>query len=93
MKKPKLPKTDSVQKLAEFWDAHDLTDFEDQLEEVADPVFVRETEIKVSLEPRDVAAVQKLAQAKGVTREELIRAWVLQKLARRGNSGPSRRRN
>ena len=26
MKKSKLPKTDSIQKLAEFWDAHDLTE-------------------------------------------------------------------
>jgi len=46
MKKPKLPKTDSIQKLAEFWDTHDLTDFEDELEEVAEPVFVRDTAIK-----------------------------------------------
>ncbi len=29
MKKPRLPKTDSIKKLAEFWDRHDLTDFED----------------------------------------------------------------
>ena len=28
MKKAKLPKTDSIQKLAEFWDTHDLTEFE-----------------------------------------------------------------
>lgn len=34
-----LPKTDSIQKLAEFWDSHDLTDFEDELEEVTEPVF------------------------------------------------------
>jgi hypothetical protein len=29
MKKSKLPQTDSIQKLAEFWDSHDLTDFGD----------------------------------------------------------------
>jgi predicted DNA binding CopG/RHH family protein len=82
MKKPKLPKTDSIQKLADFWDTHDLTDFEDELEEVAEPVFVRDTAIKVHLESREAAAVQQLAQAKGVSQEELIRAWVLQQLAR-----------
>jgi hypothetical protein len=38
MKKSKLPKTDSIQGLAEFWDSHDLTEFEDELEEVAEPV-------------------------------------------------------
>jgi hypothetical protein len=47
MKKSKLPKTDSIQELAEFWDAHDLTDFEEELEEVAEPVFVRGAAIKV----------------------------------------------
>lgn len=41
MKKRKLPKTDSIQELAEFWDTHDLTDFEDELEEVHEPIFQR----------------------------------------------------
>ena len=82
MKKSKLPKAKSVQELAEFWDTHDLTDFEDELEEVAEPVFVRGAAIKVPLEPREVEAVEQMAQAKGVSREELIRVWILQKLAR-----------
>jgi predicted DNA binding CopG/RHH family protein len=86
MKKSKLPKTDSIQKLAESWDTHDLTDFEDELEEVADPVFVRGSAITVHLESNEAEAIEKLAQAKGVSREELIRGWVLQKLARRNSS-------
>jgi hypothetical protein len=36
MKKSKLPKADSIERLAEFWDTHDLTDFEDELEEIVD---------------------------------------------------------
>jgi len=90
MKKSKLPKTDSIQELAEFWDTHDLTNFEEELEEVAEPVFVRGTAIKVPLESRQIEAVEQMAQAKGVSREELIRAWVLQKLARRNNARPSK---
>src|SRR5437867_3335064 len=91
MKKSKLPKTDSIQELAEFWDTHDLTDFEDELEEVAEPVFVRGAAIKVPLESREVEAVEQMAQAKGVSREELIRTWVLQRLARRNNGRPTKR--
>lgn len=91
MKKSKLPKTDSIQRLAEFWDTHDLTDFEDELEEVTEPVFVRGAAIKVPLESRELKAVEQMAQAKGVSREELIRAWVLQKLARRNNARPTER--
>jgi predicted DNA binding CopG/RHH family protein len=91
MKKSKLPQTDSIQELAEFWDTHDLTDFEDELEEVAEPIFVRGTAIKVPLESGEVEAVEQMAQVKGVSREELIRAWVLQKLTRRNKSRPTKR--
>ena len=90
MKKPKLPTTDSIQKLAEFWDAHDLTDFEEELEEVLEPVFVSGTAIKVPLESRQVEAVERMARAKGVSREELIRAWVVEKLARRDKFRPAK---
>ena len=91
MKKSKLPQTDSIEKLSEFWDTHDSTDFDDELEEVAEPVFVRGTSIKVPLEPGEVEAVERMANAKGVSREELIRAWVMQKLARRNNIRPTKR--
>ena len=41
IRRRKLPDTDSVEKLAGFWDRHDLTDFEHVLEEVREPVFAR----------------------------------------------------
>lgn len=48
-----IPKTDSIEELARFWDTHDLTDFEDQLEEVTVEVFEREAEpVIVPLQPR-----------------------------------------
>ena len=80
MSKTKIPKTDSIEKLAEFWQTHDSTDFEDQLEEVSEPVFVRDSAIQVRLKKREVAAVVKLAKAKGVSREELVRSWVLKNI-------------
>lgn len=39
----KIPQTDSIQELADFWDTHDLTDFDAELEEVDEPVFDRQT--------------------------------------------------
>lgn len=86
MKRAKLPKTDSIKKLAAFWDSHDVTDFAEELEEVTEPVFVRRTAIKVPLEAHEAEAVERMAEAKGVSREELIRAWVLQKVARRNGA-------
>jgi hypothetical protein len=50
MKTQHLPKTDSIQELAQFWDTHDLTDSEDELEEVTEPVFEPATVIPVNLE-------------------------------------------
>ena len=38
MKTPQIPHADSIEELAQFWDTHDLTDFEDQLEVIAAPV-------------------------------------------------------
>ena len=95
MKKSKLPKIDSIEKLADVWDTHDLTDFEDELEEIVEPVFVRGSAIKVHLKSREAEAVEQMAQAKGVSADELIRAWVLQELARRNSIAPrkSRRRS
>lgn len=60
-----LPQTDSIQELAQFWDTHDLTEFADELEEVIEPVFERETVVEIhfhqrkqrrSKESRDIGA-------------------------------------
>ena len=37
----KIPETDSIRELADFGDTHEVTAFEDQLEEVAERVFAR----------------------------------------------------
>jgi hypothetical protein len=80
MNTPKLPQTDSIQELAQFWDTHDLTDFEGQLEEVTEPVFDRDTTVQIHLESDEVDAVTKIAQSKGVANADLIRQWVVEKL-------------
>lgn len=60
MKTEHLPKTDSIQELAQFWATHDLTDFEDELEEVL-PVF----------EPFDPSRSIPLAQRSEVTKNQI----------------------
>jgi len=80
MKTEALPETDSIQEVAQFWDTHDVTDFEDELKEVSQPVFERKTVIPLNLESSEAAAVKKLAEAKGVPDAELIRGWVREKI-------------
>lgn len=76
----KIPQTDSIQELAEFWDTHNLTDFEEQLEEVTDPVFGRETVVQIRLQPVEVEAVKQVAKSRGIDYTDLIREWVLERV-------------
>lgn len=87
MKTSKLPQTDSIQELAKFWETHDLTDFEDELEEVTEPVFSSNDSIQLRLPLRDAKEVRLLAESKGLSQAELIQQWVLQKLGRRKRGG------
>jgi len=82
MKNAKLPQTDSIAELAKFWDTHDLTDFDDQLEEVTEPIFEHESGVTMvlRLEPAEIKAVETIARARGVEESELLREWVLEKL-------------
>ena len=75
-----LPQTDSIQELAEFWDTHDVTDFEDELEEVSERVFERDADVRVHLETDDARALRAIAQSRGVADSELVREWVLERI-------------
>ena len=84
MKKPPLPQTDSVEELARFWDTHDLTELEDELQEVTGPVFAQETAVTIHPQPEEAAAVKKMASSRGVPDADLIYQWVREKLQSAG---------
>lgn len=75
-----IPQTDSIQELARFWDTHDLTDLENQLEEVSEPVFEREAVVRVHLKPDEIDALDEIAKSHGVASADLIREWVREKI-------------
>jgi hypothetical protein len=83
MNTPKIPRTDSIEELARFWDTHDLTDFEDELEEVTEPIFERTAMVKIHLQLKEMEALKEIAQTRGLGSEDLIREWILEKI---GNS-------
>ena len=78
MKSRKIPQIDSIQELAKFWDSHDLTDFEDDLEEVDEPVFDLQAELVVPLQPEELEALTILAKTRDTSPVNLIREWVLE---------------
>jgi ATP-dependent DNA ligase len=78
----RIPRTDSVQELARFWDTHDVTEFEDELQEVPEPVFDREAQtiIHVRLNHDQTDALHRIAQSKGMKDADLLKEWVSEKL-------------
>jgi predicted DNA binding CopG/RHH family protein len=80
MNADKIPRTDSIEELSRFWETHDLADFEEELEEVAEPVFERETEVKIHLPSKEAEAVENLAKSQGVAPADLIRGWILERV-------------
>ena len=84
MNRPKIPQTDSIQELAQFWDTHDLTDFEDELEEVTEPVF--DTKVTVRLNPDEAEVVKTLANARGTSLTTLVQEWVAERIATSSSS-------
>ena len=83
MRDLQIPHTDSIEELAHFWDTNDLSDFEDELEEVTAPVFIRGeqmSEVIVPLQSQELEILAKLAKRKGIAQDLLIREWVLEKL-------------
>jgi hypothetical protein len=66
MKTARLPDTDSIDDLAKFWDTHDLTDFEDRLDEIAEPVFrYGQKGVNVPLAPDEIEAAERVARSEG----------------------------
>ena len=91
MKSQRIPETDSIDELARFWDTHDLTDFEDQLEKVRKPVFARRdgATLAIALHPHEAQVLRRMARSEGVEEVILVRAWIREKL--RGSHRTDRR--
>ena len=77
-----MPKTDSIHKLATFWQRHDVTDFENELEEVPGPVFQRAHVVGVPLTGDEHQAVRDTASSRGIDEAALIHEWVKERLHR-----------
>src|SRR5260370_33690564 len=82
LEKKRLPRMDSIEDLARFWDTHDLTDFEGDLEEVRQPVFVRAkgTMLTVSLKASEAQRLKRIASSKGLKDTALLRQWIVERL-------------
>ena len=76
----KIPKTDSIREMADFWDTHDLTDFEAEMQEVTEPVFEREKVVQIHLPTKDAETVESMARSQGLNPAELMRTWIIERV-------------
>ena len=78
----KIPQIDSIEDLARFWDSHDITDFEDDLEEMEEGVFDRGEQpiVRIRLRREQAEALRRMAESRGMDEADLVKEWVSEKL-------------
>lgn len=72
-----ISKADSLEKIGEFWDTHDFTEFDDP--NAPDVEFTVTCAVPVEVDL--LASVERQAQRRGVKVETLVNLWLQQKLA------------
>jgi hypothetical protein len=72
-----LSQADTLEKMGEFWDRHDFTDFDNP----ATPDVELQIACAVPIELELLSAVEQQARLRGVQVETLINLWLQQKLA------------
>ena len=75
-KKSSISKTDSLEKMGEFWDKHDFTEFDTDAPDVK-----FEVTCAVPVEIDLFAEIEKQANQRGVSVETLVNLWLQQKVA------------
>ncbi len=72
-----ISNADTLEKMGEFWDTHDFTDYDDP--------DARDVEFRVSctvpIEEELFSLVERQARLRGVKVETLVNLWIQQKLA------------
>jgi hypothetical protein len=74
--KSSVSKTNSLEKMGEFWDKHDFTEFDDPN---APDVEFRVT-VAIPVEPDLLSDIEELAHLRGINVETLVNLWLKEKL-------------
>ena len=67
-----ISKATSYEEIGEFWDTHDLTDFEDQIREVDIETDIRVRRYYVSVDPGLMEEIGREAVSKGISSQSLV---------------------
>jgi predicted DNA binding CopG/RHH family protein len=82
---PKLPEFKTDEEAAEWFDQHDSAPFMDELEEASEKFEITRTAfttrpVDIRLRSDYLAAIQAVAERKGVPYQRLVQTWLMEKL-------------
>jgi len=82
MKKSKssLSKSESYIEIGEFWDKHDLTEFQDKIKEASFKVAIESEVTYYAVDKNLSEKIQKVAHQRGIAANTLLNLWVQEKL-------------
>lgn len=81
--KSKIPNFKTYKEEAHFWDTHDITDFEDETDDVKISFVLkkpRDKTLVVRLQDEFKKKLEKIARSKGLNVSTLARMWLMEKL-------------
>jgi len=78
--KTSLSKSKNIEEIADFWDKHDLSDFDKETHEVQFEVDLKTKKHYVALDPELVTQIRNFSKSKGLKVESLVNLWLQQKL-------------
>lgn len=79
-KKSSLSKSNNILEMGNFWDEHDVSNFNNKTHPVKFDVELRTKKEYVTLLPELVEKISKYARSCGVSVESLINTWLQQKI-------------
>jgi len=71
-----ISKTDSLEKIGEFWDKHDFTEFDDP----SAPDVEFHVTVAIPVEPDLLSEIEALAHLRGISAETLVNLWLKEKV-------------
>ena len=70
--RPSISKARSYEEMAEFWDSHDVTEFEGRMKEVHFDVEIESRHHYVGVDPQLMERVTREAKARGISSQSLV---------------------
>ena len=84
MKKSKIPEFKTIKEEAAFWDAHDVTDYIEEMDLVAGAYLPQAGESKtvmtIRIAPSLKERLEQVARSYDISTSSLVRMWIVDKL-------------